>query len=195
MTGIIDYAAGNVRSIINALERLGEPAVVGASRRELAGAERIILPGVGAAGEAMARLRERELVPWIVDSGRPLLGICLGMQLLHEHTEEQETDGIGLFPGTVARMSDARVKVPHVGWNRVRVPAEHAMFAGIPSDTWMYFVHSYRCPVTPASTGITIHEAPLAAAVARDRIWGVQFHPERSGAAGLTLLRNFIELC
>lgn len=195
MIGIIDYASGNIRSILNAMERLGVPAIVGSSRGELEGAERLILPGVGAAGGAMARLREGELIPWIIQSGRPLLGICLGMQLLYQRTEEQRTECLGLIPGHVSRISDAEVKVPHMGWNRVRHAGGHPMFAGIPSESWFYFVHSYRSPLTPETIGTSFHGAPLAAGVASGRIWGVQFHPERSGPAGLALLNNFIELC
>ncbi len=198
---IIDYGAGNLRSIENALRLVCTEAgsllrpVVSADAHVIAGATAVILPGVGAAGPTMRRLEQAGLVGTLKEAAgrRPFLGICLGMQLLYGYQEEGGVQGLGVLEGSVERMPGS-VKLPHIGWNRVHT-LPHRMFRGIEPDAYFYFVHSYRAQ--PAEhctvTGTTRYGEPFCAAIARDNLWATQFHPEKSGEAGLRLLRNFVE--
>lgn len=198
MTGIIHYGAGNQRSVANALERLGFPYVISHDVRELERSDRIILPGVGEARSAMAALERLGLAEWLRSTTKPYLGICLGMQLLFERSEERNTPGLGILEGTVRRFDSGdsgSIKVPHMGWNRVEAVPGHPLFAGIPSESWFYFVHSYYGPCGPHTIGRTIHDVEFASAVQLRNFTGVQFHAEKSGQDGLTLLRNFITTC
>jgi len=208
MTIIIDYGMGNLRSVEKALRKLGHPARVTAEPAAVREAERVILPGVGAFGAAMERLNKRRAdgdtlaaaFLHVVHSGRPALGICLGMQLLLTRSEEFGCfEGFGLIPGTVARFRPRPgeyLKVPHMGWNQLTLHQPSPLFSGLPEDAWTYFVHSYYCrvdaPETVAAT--TDHGGPFAAVLWRENLHGVQFHPEKSGAAGLQMLENFARL-
>ncbi len=201
---LVDYGLGNLRSVANALGSLGAEVVVSARPDEIAAAERLVLPGVGAFGDGMRALRARELQPALeayLRSERPFLGICLGMQLLFSRSQEfGHHAGLGVFEGTVARI-DPRppLKIPHVGWSRIAPPAG-AAFAGTPlaplaPGTALYFVHSYAA--VAANPGDVLATAryggqDLVAAVRRGRLLGCQFHPERSGPAGLRLLESFL---
>jgi glutamine amidotransferase len=193
---IIDYGVGNLRSVEKAFEAAGCEAVVSADERILREAERLVLPGVGAFGACMRGLAERgfdELVRERVAEGAPLLGVCVGMQMLFEESEEFGlTSGLGILPGRVRRFS-GDLLVPHVGWNQVRQRAPHSLFEGIEDGAFFYFVHSYYCD--PAEDGDAVGEtdygAPYASIVARGNVCGVQFHPEKSQAAGVRLLGNF----
>ena len=193
MTGIIDYGAGNIRSVRNALDAIGAPSVVSRDIAELARADRLILPGVGSAGSAMSSLRNCGLEAWLGETRLPLLGICLGMQLLYEQSDEDRARCLELLPGSVEGFDGTAVKVPHVGWNQVEVTTCDRLFERIAQREYFYFVHSYRAPVDATTVAITEYGAPFAAAVARGNYRGVQFHPEKSGAVGLALLRNFVE--
>ncbi len=195
MIGIIDYGAGNRRSVINALERLGAAAFVSGSVAALARADRLILPGVGAAGSAMKLLEERGLAGWLRTTELPLLGICLGAQLLFERSAESDRPCLGLLPGSVERFDLPDLKAPHMGWNRVHRVAPDPLFDGIDDGEFFYFVHSYYMAPGVATIGRARHGVEIAAAVSRGNARGVQFHPEKSGAAGLRLLNNFIALC
>lgn len=196
--GIVDYGAGNLRSVEFALEELGVPHRRVSTPEELARPDRIVLPGVGAAASAMAGLRERGLVEALRELERPLLGICLGMQILVESSDEGEetVECLGLLPGRTRRFR-AGLPLPQMGWNRARDAAGSGarpdpLFAGLPDPAWFYFLHAHRveCDESLWVAGAEYGE-PFPAAVRRGRVAGVQFHPEKSAAAGLRLLANF----
>lgn len=206
MIAIVDYGVGNLRSVQKALELVGAAAVVSGDPEALAAARALVLPGVGAFGDGMANLAERRLVEPVrrhVEAGKPLLGICLGMQLLFEESEEMgHHRGLGFLPGRVVRFPEGDLKVPHVGWNRVwrngspRPAGSHGLLAGIAGGDHAYFVHSYY--VLPGEPGdvlaTTEYGLAFASVVGRERIWGAQFHPEKSQEVGLRLLANFAAL-
>jgi glutamine amidotransferase len=192
---LIDYGAGNLRSVQNALARLDAACTITSTPEDLAKARAIIFPGVGAAGPAMAGLRERGLdqaVTAAIRNGIPFLGICLGMQLLFEWSAEDGAACLGVFPGTVERLQ-TKEKLPHVGWNTLEHVRPHPVLEGLEGEAF-YFVHSYVVvPRYPAvAAGETAYGVPFVSAIARQRLVGVQFHPERSGNAGLRLLENFL---
>jgi len=190
---LIDSGGANIGSVRYALERLGANATLTADPGTIAQAERVILPGVGAAGPAMARLRELGLVELIRELEQPLLGICLGMQLLFESSEEGEVECLGLLPGRIARMpASAEARVPHMGWNRLRSERDSPLLDGVANGARAYFVHSYAAPVTADTVATATHGAAFAAVVARGNCYGAQFHPERSAAVGSRLLENFL---
>lgn len=202
--GVIDYGMGNLHSLGKALERVAgnQRIVISYDPEELIACDRLVLPGVGGVKAAMNELRRLELNEMVIEAARkrPLLGICLGMQVLLERSEENGgVAALGLIPGEVIRFVDPpmdaveRLKVPHMGWNRVCQTRLHAVWAGVPDDSWFYFVHSYHAnPVNPEHTlGESDYTRTFAAAVARDNIVGFQFHPEKSQSVGLRLLANF----
>lgn len=195
MIGIIDYGSGNVRSVQNALERIGARSFYSGDPDVLAQASRLILPGVGSAGSAMRALRAAGLVEWLPTVRVPLLGICLGMQILFEHSSECDSRCLGIIPGGVERFGKSRGRVPHTGWNQVLSLVDSPLLRGLGDAPFLYFVHSYHVPIGPAAIGSTDYGGEFASAVNRDNYWGVQFHPEKSGATGLKLLQNFLELC
>lgn len=193
---IIDYGVGNLRSVEKAFAATGCTAVVSADENLLRQAERLVLPGVGAFGACMKALTERgfdELVRERVRAGTPLLGVCVGMQILFEESDEfGHTPGLGLMGGRVRRFSDDLV-VPQVGWNQTRQRVPHTLFAGIEDDAFFYFVHSYYCEPVEREVilGETDYGIAYASVVARENLCGVQFHPEKSQTTGLRLLSNF----
>lgn len=200
MITIIDYGMGNLRSVSKALEHLGAPCQISSDPARVAAAERLILPGVGAFGDAMAELTRRGLVPAIKDyvaTGRPLLGICLGMQVLMDSSEEAPgVAGLGLIPGTVRRFR-TELKVPHMGWNQVRQVAPAPLFKGLPDGEFFYFVHSYYCDPAAGSqdavAGRTDYALDFPSVLWRGNIMATQFHPEKSQTCGLKMLKNFAE--
>lgn len=201
MIAIIDYDAGNIRNVENALHALSEEAVVTREPEVILQSERCILPGVGAFGDAMEKLRRYGLVPVLrqyAESGKPFLGICLGLQLLFASSEESAgVPGLGLLPGTVRRFPEATgLKIPHIGWNDIRFPRKSRLFDGISDGSYVYFVHSYYLQagdenIVAATTeyGVTVH-----AAVEKDNLFACQFHPEKSGEVGMQILKNFCNL-
>ncbi|GAA5081545.1 imidazole glycerol phosphate synthase subunit HisH [Lysobacter panacisoli] len=192
---LIDWGGGNIGSVRYALDRLGARAVLSADADTIANAPRVILPGVGAAPPAMARLRELGLVDTIRTLQAPLLGICLGMQLLYEASEEGEVECLGLLPGRVSRLASAPgLRVPHMGWNRLEPLAPSPLLDGIDKGAWAYFVHGYVAPVTTDTLASTGHGARFASVAARGRCFGAQFHPERSAGTGQRLLANFLRM-
>lgn len=203
MIVIVDYGVGNLRSVQKALERVGATAVVTSEPDALDAAQGVVLPGVGAFGDGMDNLRARRLVEPIlrqVENEKPLLGICLGMQLLFEESEEMGLhQGLGLLPGRVVRFPDAELKVPHIGWNQLAMAGsrpETALLEGIKDGAYAYFVHSYY-PVAAESGDLlatTEYGLEFASVVGRGRIWGAQFHPEKSQDVGLRLLQNYAHL-
>jgi glutamine amidotransferase len=202
MIGIVDYRAGNLTSVARALKYLGEPCQISNDPEILSQASHIIFPGVGAAGEAMINLRQTNLDKWImkwVKKGKPVLGICLGTQVIFEYSEENETKCLGIIPGVVKRFPDdlqedcMPLKIPHMGWNNVAFQKDHPVFRGIPGEAQFYFVHSYYpAPVDDRLViGWTDYGMLFCAAVARGNLVAVQFHPEKSGKPGLQILANF----
>jgi glutamine amidotransferase len=190
---LIDSGGANIGSVRYALERLGVRARLSADAEAIARADRVILPGVGAAGAGMARLRELQLVEIVRGLSQPLLGICLGMQLLFESSEENDAQCLGLIPGRVRRLQGgAGVRVPHMGWNALQPHREDALLAGIIPGAQAYFVHGYAAPVGEATLATATHGEEFSAIVRRGNCWGAQFHPERSGPVGARLLENFL---
>ncbi|PJF43845.1 MAG: imidazole glycerol phosphate synthase subunit HisH [Phototrophicales bacterium] len=199
MIAVIDYGAGNLRSVYNALSHLGADVRVIADPKDLASAEKIVLPGVGAFGAGMKALQDTGFIDPIyraVEAGKPLIGICLGMQYLFERSEEMgEHAGLGLLAGKVIKFPENEVRIPHIGWNQLHIQREHSMFRGIADGSYAYFVHSYYVePTEPnvvlACTDYGIHYASV---VGKDNIVGIQCHPEKSQSVGLQFLKNFVE--
>lgn len=195
MIGIIDYGAGNIRSVGNALDRLGAHYFVSCNIDELRRAEKLILPGVGEARSAMESLDRAGLINWLRTIQVPFLGICIGMQILFEHSSERETTCLGVVPGTVSKFNAATCKVPHIGWNQIRITRNDPLLQGIQDGEFVYFVHSYRAPASEDAIALTDYGDTFSAAIRRKNYCGVQFHVEKSGRAGLQILKNFIELC
>lgn len=192
---VVGYGAGNVASVVFALERLGARAVVTADAAEIAQAERVILPGVGAAGYAMGRLHALGLVEVLRAFPRPLLGVCLGQQLLFETSAEGDVDLLGLIPGRVERLAPAaELPVPHMGWSRLALRGEDPLLDGVSSGDWAYFVHGYVCPDGPRTLAAAQYGVVVPAVVRGGDRWGCQFHPERSAATGARILSNFLYL-
>ncbi len=198
MITIIDYGAGNIHSIEKALEYVGAQVRVTDDPGVVARGQAIVLPGVGSGGAAMERMRARGLDDAIraaTSQGKPFLGICLGMQLLADHHEEGEVDGLGLFRGAVRRIP-AGPKIPHMGWNQVQ-PTKTALplFADVPEQAYFYFAHSYY--VEPQDqrgvAGMTDYGSPYCSVIVTEQVWGTQFHPEKSGDVGIQVLRNFVK--
>jgi glutamine amidotransferase len=190
---LIDSGGANIGSVQYALERLGARSRLTSDAETIAKAERVILPGVGAAGAGMARLRELGLVEVIRGLSQPLLGICLGMQLLFESSEENEATCLGLIPGRVRKLSEgAGIRVPHMGWNTLQPERDDPLLAGMASGAQAYFVHSYAVPLGDYTLASATHGEGFSAMVRRGRCWGAQFHPERSAAVGARLLENFL---
>lgn len=198
MIAIVDYGAGNMHSIARALEHVGASVRVSDDPALLDEAEAVVLPGVGSAGSAMTRMRERGLDAAIrraTERGKPFLGICLGMQLLTDHHAEGEVDGLQLFPGEVRRIPHGP-KIPEMGWNQVTPTYEGlAIFEHIPADSYFYFAHSYYVePFEQAGVAATTdYGSPYCSVIVTERVWGTQFHPEKSGSVGLQLLTNFVK--
>ena len=193
---VIDYESGNLRSVARAVEKAGVVPRVTSNPALLDSADAVILPGVGSGPAAMSALNARGLVEPLlgyIASGRPFLGVCLGLQLLLEATDEGDADCIGLVPGRVRRLPDG-MKVPHMGWNTVRFQTEHPLWAGIPQDSHFYFVHSYYADPTQRDNvaGVTEYGVPFCSVYARDNVVATQFHPEKSGVNGLRIYANFV---
>jgi glutamine amidotransferase len=206
MIAIVDYGVGNLRSVQKGLERVGATAVVTSDRTTLAAARGLILPGVGAFGDAMSNLRKRRLIEPVLQHatrGKPLLGICLGMQLLFESSEEMgQHTGLGLLPGRVVRFPEGDLRVPHIGWNALQKPEgtlaweDGTLLAHIEDGSYAYFVHSYYAlPDEPADIlATTEYGLAFASVVGRGLLHGAQFHPEKSQEVGLQLLANFARI-
>ena len=196
---IIDTGCANLSSVRMAIERLGVTAQVSKEAAVIRAADKLILPGVGTAKAAMHNLQERGLVELIREAKQPLLGFCLGMQMLAQASEEHmggESDiaCLGIVPGKVKLMQVGSLRLPHMGWNQVEHDGTHPLFNGIPSGSYFYFVHSYALEVTAATLATCDYGGPFTAVVGKDNFFGAQFHPERSGKAGARLIQNFLEL-
>jgi len=197
LVAVLDYGIGNLRSAQKSLQRVGADARLTADPDLIARADAVVLPGVGAFGACMQALESTGIAPLAVEaaaSGRPFIGICVGMQLLYERSDESPgVDGLGILPGTV-RLLPGDVKRPQMQWNRLVVTRPDPLLAGLPDETWVYFVHSYAAEMSDDVIATCDYGGPVVAAVRRGNVWATQFHPEKSGAHGLRLLRNFVDL-
>lgn len=202
MIAIIDYNAGNITSVARALQNIGQDFVITDDTKKLETASRVIFPGVGAAGDAMAYLREKNLDAWLknyIKTGKPLLGICLGTQIILDYSEENDTQCIGLVNGSTKRFPDKLMdegqllKIPQMGWNSVQLQRSHPVFENISPEAEFYFVHSYYpAPSDEAAVlGTTDYGITFCSVLAKDNLVAMQFHPEKSGRPGLQVLRNF----
>lgn len=192
---LVDAGGTNIGSVRYALQRLGAEAALTSDAEAIRTADKVILPGVGAAGPGMARLNELGLVELMRSLTQPVLGVCLGMQLLCERSEEGDTECLGVVPATVRRfVEQPNLRVPHMGWNRVRQRREHPLLDGLGDDDWAYFVHSYAVPMGDYALASTDYGDEFACVISRGNFHGMQFHPERSARVGARLLKNFLEL-
>lgn len=197
---IIDYGMGNLHSAAKALEKVGAQVKVTSDPELVRQADKVILPGVGAFGDCMKNLNERELAPVIhevIAAGKPFLGICVGLQLLFEGSEEDPgVAGLGIFKGMVRKIAAPGLKIPHMGWNNLEYRTSSSLFQGLPPAAYVYFVHSYHAVPTDESciTAVTDYGGQVTAAVGRGLVQAVQFHPEKSSAVGLKILANFKEM-
>ncbi len=199
MTAIIDYDAGNIRSVEKALRFLGEETCLTRDREKILAADRVILPGVGAFGDAMEKIKNfalEEVIHEAVGEGLPFLGICLGLQLLFERSEEcPAAEGLGILKGDILRLPDKEgLKIPQIGWNSLKYPNEGRLFEGIPEDSYVYFVHSYYLKAEDESivTATADYSTEIHASVEKGNVFACQFHPEKSSKTGLALLNNFV---
>lgn len=201
MIAIIDYDAGNIKSVEKAIQYLGEDAVITRDRDLILNSDKVILPGVGSFGDAMAKIREYDLVNTIydvVDKKTPFLGICLGLQLLFKTSEESEgVTGLGLLDGRIIRIPDAPgLKIPHMGWNSLNIKPGATLFQDIEDQSYVYFVHSYYLQAEHEEdvAATTVYSTKIHASVEHENIYACQFHPEKSSRVGLQILKNFIQL-
>jgi imidazole glycerol-phosphate synthase subunit HisH len=192
--GIIRYRSGNLASVSNALDRLGVDYLISDRSSELESCRSILFPGVGHAASAMQDLRERGLDEWIRSTGKPVLGICLGMQLLYEGTEEGDTETLGVIPGRLRKFDPAGGKVPHMGWNSIHKESPHPLLEEHGEHSYYYFVHSYYAPVNEYTVASSDYGIRFAAISAKENFLGVQFHPEKSADNGMAMLRRFLDL-
>lgn len=194
MIAIIDYKMGNIRSVENALHRLGAEYVLTDDKKVIAAADHVILPGVGHCGEAMNNLRERDLCQFIKDLRHPVLGICVGMQVMCRHTEEGDTDCLNLFDAYVKKFKSADgLKVPHMGWNDIS-NLDGKLFKDIKGGEYVYFVHSYYASLCPDTIATTRYGHMFSSALKYENFYGTQFHPEKSGDVGERIIKNFLKI-
>ncbi len=190
---VIKYNAGNIQSVLFALERMGVQARVSDDAAEILAADKIIFPGVGEASTAMQYLRDRNLDKVIQAAKQPLLGICLGLQLLCRHSEEGDTDCLGIFDTDVKKFVSNELKIPQIGWNNIH-PVENPLFADIPDQSYCYFVHSYYADICENTIATTVYANTFSCALQKNNFYGVQFHPEKSADVGEQILKNFLKL-
>lgn len=201
MVAIIDYDAGNIKSVEKALLHLGEEVIITRDREQILNSDKVILPGVGAFGDAMEKLRSYGLdkvIYEVVERKIPFLGICLGLQLLFEKSDETPgVKGLGILPGEILRIPDKEgIKIPHMGWNSVKIKENARIFKDVPQDSYVYFVHSYylKAGIEEDVAATTEYSTLIHAAVEHDNVFACQFHPEKSSEIGLKILKNFVEL-
>ena len=201
MIAIIDYDAGNIKSVEKALQKLGQEVIITRDAEEILSADKVILPGVGAFGDAMNNLRKYgldQVIYQVVENKTPFLGICLGLQLLFEKSDESVgAKGLGILQGEICRIPDKEgLKIPHMGWNSLHLQHDGRLFAGLPEDSYVYFVHSYYLKAKDESIvkATTEYSTHIHASVEQGNVFACQFHPEKSSDVGLQILRNFVEL-
>ena len=194
MITIVDYNTGNIKSVTNAFSRLGAESRLTSNPIEIMTADKLFLPGVGEMATAMDKLRERGLIEAIKSRSNPTLGVCLGMQLMCEYSEEGNTNGMGIFDNKVLHIKgDDRLKVPHVGWNSI-YNLKSGLFEGVEEDDFVYYVHSYSANINENTIATTDYPLPFSGALNRANFYGCQFHPEKSGVLGAKILSNFLKL-
>ncbi len=193
MIAIINYEAGNLASVSNAFKRLDEPYIISDKKEELDKADGIIFPGVGHAQPAMKSLQKNELDEWLKNTKKPVLGICLGMQLFYESSEEGESEGLGIIPGRLKKFDSCKAKVPHMGWNTFQNISTHPLMNSLNNEQFFYYVHSFFAPLNTYTVATCDYIQPFTSVVCKDNFWGVQFHPEKSGKVGSLLLQNFLQ--
>ncbi|MEE1227519.1 MAG: imidazole glycerol phosphate synthase subunit HisH [Lachnospiraceae bacterium] len=201
MIAIIDYDAGNIKSVEKAMQYLGQDVKITRDKDEILASDHVILPGVGAFGDAMGKIRDyglESVIHDVVDRGTPFLGICLGLQLMFESSDETPgVSGLGLLPGKILRIPDKEgLKIPHMGWNSLKIRQEAKLFKGVKDGSYVYFVHSYYLKAANESdvAATTEYSVKIDASVEHNNIFACQFHPEKSSAVGLKILKNFVEL-
>lgn len=201
MIAILDYDAGNIKSVEKAIAYLGEEGVITRDRDVIMASDRVILPGVGNFGDAMEKLRRYELdkvIYDVVDEGKPFLGICLGLQLLYKESDESRFEtGLGILDGRIRRIPEGKgIKIPHIGWNSIKITEGARLFKDVPDNSYVYFVHSYYLEAADISdvAAITEYSTCIHASVEKNNVFACQFHPEKSSEVGLKILKNFIEL-
>ncbi|MCQ2507886.1 MAG: imidazole glycerol phosphate synthase subunit HisH [Dorea sp.] len=201
MIAIIDYDAGNIKSVEKAMQLLGQEVVITRDRETILSADKVILPGVGAFGDAMGKIHQYglfEVIHEVVEKGTPFLGICLGLQLLFERSDETPgVEGLGVLKGEILRIPDKEgLKIPHMGWNSLNFPREGRLFKGLPEESYVYFVHSYYLKAANEEivTATTEYSTLIHASVEQGNVFACQFHPEKSSDVGIHILKNFVEL-
>lgn len=201
MIAIIDYDAGNIKSVEKAIQKLGYESLITRDKDVILNAEKVILPGVGSFGDAMEKIRAyglEDVIKAVVNKGTPFLGICLGLQLIYESSEESEgVSGLSLLKGKIKKIPEGEYKkIPHMGWNSLKINPNGKLFKGIPDDSYVYFVHSYYLQADEGNTvmATTEYNTTIHASVEKDNIFACQFHPEKSSDVGLTIMKNFLEL-
>ena len=193
MVAVIDYDTGNLCSVANALERLGADYEITASPNKILSADKVLLPGVGEASSAMQKLKERGLIEVIRSLTQPVLGICIGVQLLCRHSEENDTECIGIFDNDVKRFAVEGLKVPHMGWNSIE-GLKTSLFNGVAEGAYVYYVHSFAPTINQDTIATTVYGVPFSGAIHKDNFYGTQFHPEKSASVGEKILENFLKL-
>lgn len=201
MIAIIDYDAGNIKSVEKAMRYLGQDVEITRDRERILAADKVILPGVGAFGDAMEKIRQyglEEVIRQVVDRGTPFLGICLGLQLLFEESEESPgAKGLGILKGKIRRIPGGEgLKIPHMGWNTLELSGDGRLFRGVPEEPFVYFVHSYYLEAQEEEIvkAVTWYGTKIHASVEKGNVFACQFHPEKSSSTGLLMLKNFVEL-
>ncbi len=192
MIAIINYEAGNLASVSNAFKRLDEPHIITDKKKELDEADGIIFPGVGHAQPAMKSLQKNGLDKWLKNTQKPVLGICLGMQLFYDSSEEGGSEGLGIIPGDLKKFDASQAKVPHMGWNTFSNIQNHSLVDSLTTEYYFYYVHSFYAPLNEYTVATCNYIQDFTSVVCKDNYWGVQFHPEKSGKVGSLLLQNFL---
>lgn len=195
MIALIDYGAGNTASVSNILNELNADFILTSDKNNIEAANKIILPGVGEASSAMKRLIELDLIDALRFFNKPLLGICLGMQLLCESTEEGNSECLRIIPVVVKRFNGKDLKIPHMGWNTIKMATDDRLLEGVQNESYFYFAHSYFVPQDEFTTSICNYGIDFSASLRHRNFYGVQFHPEKSAQQGIKIIKNFLEIC
>lgn len=195
MIALIDYGAGNTASVANVLDELNCEYIITKYECEISKADKIIFPGVGEASSAIKNLHLTNLFTMLRVTKKPMLGICLGMQLLCDKSKEGNTACLGIFPTTTEKFDETKIKVPNMGWNQIKYVKQSKLFYEIPEEEYFYFANSYYVPVNENTTSICNYDIDFCSSMEKDNFYGVQFHPEKSGKMGIQLIKNFVEKC